>query len=110
LMAPSQCLPGQGASLSPFLDPTQYKAETRRGYQFRFIAGPPPAPGVADPARVSRTGLTRYAYVATPSQADRSGVKTICGDASGRVCVMASPSSPELEQGTCPTTDCLDLP
>jgi len=85
LAKPSACLPGYSGP--PMLDEPLATAEARNGYKRVFHAGP---------------ALASFAYVAIPVEGGRTGVRSFCGDASGRICYVADGSAPEVVDGGCP--------
>jgi type II secretory pathway pseudopilin PulG len=104
MVEPGTCLPGYPPGAPRFLDPTMAQA-TRRGYVFTFHEGPRPTPGTFDPARVSPTSMTSFAYTAVPAQPNQTGVRGFCGDASGLLCFTTDGSEPRPVAGACPA-DC----
>ena len=62
-----------------------------------FHPGPRVEPS---PAKASPSSLMAFAYVATPAVPGQTGVRTFCGDASGRICYATGVVVPEL--GVCP--------
>lgn len=103
LVTPSQCIPGYPPTAPTFLPPELTASSTRKGYTFTFQRGGPPESWRHDAERSSATGMLTFAYVALPAEPGRTGQRAVCGDASGRVCVMSS-SKLELEGGLCPTS------
>jgi hypothetical protein len=107
LMKPTGCIPGSGLT-HPMLDP-RFSMDVRHGYQFRFYPGPKPEAGTFDPARVSPTSITAFAVVATPVDTGRTGIRTLCTDDSGILCMIDSVNEAEFAQGMCPMTTCRPL-
>lgn len=58
-------------------------ARPKSGYVRELVAGPP---GRDLPAGLSRSSVTSFAVVAHPITAGLTGVRSFCGDSSGRVC------------------------
>jgi hypothetical protein len=56
----------------------------RNGYARRLVAGP--RPRVLRPGLSSPTSIQSYAYTATPTEGFRSGARSFCADATGRLC------------------------
>jgi type IV pilus assembly protein PilA len=107
LITPSSCIPGYAATSPTFLDAT-FANPTRHGYSFQLVPGPAPSAADFDAARASPTSLTSFAYVATPVSQNRTGVRSFCGDATGRICVNRDGSHFQVENGLCPA-DCENL-
>ena len=99
LAAPAGCVPGYSGP--ELLDRELAAAVDKGGYRRTFHPGPA-APGS------SPSSLTAYAYVAVPITPSQTGVRSFCGDASGRVCYEADGSEPEVVDGSCPA-DCASL-
>jgi type II secretory pathway pseudopilin PulG len=75
LTRPGDCL--ANATLPQFLDPGTI-ASPKSGYVREFVPGPP-APG-------SATSTSGYAFLAYPVTVGQTGVRSFCGDSSGRIC------------------------
>lgn len=101
---PALCIPGHSGPA--LLEGPGATTGLKRGYERSFHAGP--APSDALPPTVSRSSLTSFAYVAIPSQPGHTGVRSFCGDASGRVCYKVDGSAPDVVAGFCPE-DCVTL-
>jgi type II secretory pathway pseudopilin PulG len=104
LAAPTSCLPSYTGA--PPLSAELAQAQVKNGYRRTFHAQPM-EPGLLPPT-VSRSSLSRYAYVAVPETRNQSGVRSFCGDATGRICYEPDGSDIEVEDGLCPS-DCADL-
>ena len=103
LAAPVQCIPGfQGSAM---VDDRVLSTGEERGYRRAFHPGPLAEPA---PPRASKSSLMAFAYVAAPVQQGRTGVRSFCGDASGRVCYTSGATAPEPVLGVCPA-DCTPL-
>lgn len=104
LAAPGRCLPSySGETLLPA---ELAAAVSKQGYKRTFHAGP--AAGGTLPPSVSRSSLMSFAYVAVPLTASQTGVRSFCGDATGRICYKKDGSEIEVVQGVCPD-DCESL-
>jgi len=98
LAAPDGCIPGhQGPSV---VDSRLLSIAADKGYLRSFHPGPRADPA---PRNASPTSLMAFAYVARPVAPGKSGVRTFCGDASGRICYAIGTVAPE--SGVCPE-DC----
>jgi type IV pilus assembly protein PilA len=105
LLAPAGCLPAYAGP--PFADASLASRE-KSGYRREFHPGST-VDAALDGSPVPPRSLTSFAYVAVPVKAGQSGVRSFCGDASGRVCSV--PSGPvEASRGECPAApECVDL-
>ncbi|HEU0109158.1 MAG TPA: DUF4190 domain-containing protein [Vicinamibacteria bacterium] len=98
LATPEQCIPAHhGPSL---ISASLVSSATENGYRRAFHPGPRAQP---TPPNASPSSLMAFAYVATPAAPGRTGVRTFCGDASGRICYATGAVVPVL--GACPE-DC----
>jgi type II secretory pathway pseudopilin PulG len=104
LAAPTSCLPSYTgpAPLSAELA----QAQVKNGYRRTFH--PKPMEANLLPPSVSRSSLSSYAYVAVPETRHQTGVRSFCGDSTGRICYEPDGSDIEVEDGLCPS-DCADL-
>jgi hypothetical protein len=96
LAAPARCIPGfQGGAIADGRVPS---TGGENGYRQVFHPGP-----AADPAppRSSKSSLMAYAYVAVPAVRNQTGVRSFCGDASGRLCYTVG-EMPAPVLGVCP--------
>ena len=97
LAAPGQCIPGfQGAAM---VEDRLLSTGDEHGYRRRFHPGPRAEP---TPPRASKSSLMAFAYVAVPVQPGKTGVRSFCGDASGRICYTTGATAPEPVLGVCP--------
>jgi hypothetical protein len=95
LAAPQGCIPGgHGPSV---ISERLLSTAVDKGYRRTFHPGPRVEPS---PAKASPSSLMAFAYVATPAVPGQTGVRTFCGDASGRICYATGVVVPEL--GVCP--------
>ena len=107
LAAPATCLPGYSGL--NFLEPEFASAKVKSGYQRTFHPGPAAAAGAGGTAPPPKA-LETWAYVAVPVTPGTTGVRSFCGDASGRVCAVKV-GSIDASGGQCPPPPaCLDLP
>ena len=98
LASPAQCIPGHhGTSV---VAERLLSTAADKGYRRSFHSGPRAEP---TPLNASPTSLMAFAYVATPVEPGKTGVRTFCGDATGRMCYTTGKIEPEL--GVCPA-DC----
>jgi hypothetical protein len=97
LAKPASCLLGyRGPN---FLDETLAGAAESSGYDRAFHPGPAGPKG-----RTYRA----FAYVSTPREPGRTGVRSFCGDSTGRVCFDAAGAAIVPRDGLCPAS-CTDL-
>ena len=97
LATPEQCIPGHhGPSV---LDGRLLSTAAEKGYLRSFHPGPPVETAQT---KVSPTSLMAFAYVATPAVPGKTGVRTFCGDATGRICYAMGAVVPEA--GFCPAS------
>ena len=80
LAKPDDCL--SNSTSPPLLDKAAV-APTKSGYVRELVVGPA---GQALPAGLSRSSVTSFAFVAHPVTPGQTGVRSFCGDSSGRVC------------------------
>lgn len=104
LAAPGRCVPSYSGS--PLLPADLAAAVSKQGYKRTFHAGP--VAGGTLPAGVSPSSLTSFAYVAVPVTAAQTGVRSFCGDATGRICYERDGSEIRVVGGVCPA-DCEPL-
>jgi hypothetical protein len=98
LATPEQCIPGhRGPSV---ISGRLLSTATEKGYRRAFHPGPRAEPA---PPNASPSSLMAFAYVATPAARGKTGVRTFCGDATGRMCYATGAVVPVL--GVCPE-DC----
>src|SRR5262249_924539 len=102
LNAPQNCL-GAGASTTPFIAP-ELLLPTRSGFNRSFHPGRDAGYREGHPHQY----LQSFAYVASPVTLGRTGVRTFCGDSSGRICFVRSPEEMKVDYGLCPKA-CEDL-
>jgi hypothetical protein len=79
----------------------------RRGYRFELRLGP--RPESLDPTTAAASSTVKFAYIAVPETVNRSGVRSFCGDDTGRICYWSDGRTPPTEGGACPS-DCPILP
>jgi len=110
---PPECLARPAGCLSaysgpPLLDASLASLEEKAGYRREFHPGST-VDAALDGSKVPPKSLTSFAYVAVPVKAGQTGVRSFCGDASGRVCAV--PSGPvDASGGECPAPpECTDL-
>jgi hypothetical protein len=102
LNAPQDCLVTR-ASTNPYVAPELLLPE-RAGYRRTFYPGRDAGFRAGHPHQYLQT----FAYVAYPLVSGRTGVRTLCGDSSGRVCFTRSLGEMTVEYGLCPKA-CQDL-
>jgi type IV pilus assembly protein PilA len=97
LTAPSAgCIPSYPAAAPTFLDSQLTALASKSGYD-RSFDGTAPPPAVI-PNTSSLTSVGTYAYHATPSTPNQTGVRGFAGEASGRICF--TPSGAPVPPGT----------
>jgi len=97
LAEPASCMKGYRGPT--FLDRALASATERSGYDRAFHPGPA--------ARKEGT-YEAFAYVSTPREPGKTGVRSFCGDSSGRVCFDAGGAAMVPKKGLCPAS-CTDL-
>jgi len=105
LAEPSRCIPGySGPSV---LSSVIARAAMKNGYRRSFHAGTPVSPR---PSTLSPTSTMSFTYVAVPDKNRTTGVRSFCGDPSGRICYRVDGLMPEDLADACPTDpDCKTL-
>jgi hypothetical protein len=102
LSAPRECIPDYPPHGPTFLEGSLLGSEPRLGYRREFHSGPAASP--SERTGHSSTSLKAFAYVALPAISGRTGVRSFCGDATGRICALrGAPAA--IEGGRCPA-DC----
>lgn len=97
LGTPTQCIPGYPPTGPTFLDPSLTRVTPKSGYSRRFYPG---TPGEQS-SQVSPSSIRSFAYVAVPTERNRTGVRGFCGDDTGRICYSSDGSAPPVENGQC---------
>ena len=80
LAKPDDCL--SNSTAPRFLDRATI-ASPKSGYVRELVVGPA---GRDLPAALSRSSVTSFAFVARPINSGQTGVRSFCGDSSGRIC------------------------
>ena len=101
LTQPETCLTGFPKDEAPFLDPTHDWLETRHGYQRKFQLGPKTGPDVLRAAGASPESSRSFTFTTTPEMPGQTGLRSFCGDASGKICFVASGAPPTVKDGRC---------
>ena len=106
LARPAECIPAYDGPT--FLDPQMASLAVKSGYRRAFHGRPAMSAG-ADGSAPPPRALEGWAYVADPVTPGQTGVRSFCGDASGRICAV--PSGPiDASGGECPPPpSCPDL-
>ena len=86
-----------------FLDHALASGAPKSGYRRTFHAGAAPSSEEGAASR-SPSSMESFAYTAVPLQANQTGVRGFCGDATGRLCVTLDGSEPEVVNGECSQT------
>ena len=97
LAEPASCLKGYEGPY--FLDKPLASATQKSGYKRTFHPGP---------AGQKAGTYKAFAYVSTPLEPGKTGVRSFCGDSSGRVCFDAKGAAIVPKDGLCPAS-CTDL-
>lgn len=92
LSRPAECIPGYSGP--SFLDPMTLTSP-KNGYVRELRPGTPIEPGVTG---VSPTSTNGFAIIAYPAVAGKTGIRSFCADASGRVCSMTGDASALVEE------------
>jgi hypothetical protein len=97
LAKPGSCV--QGYAGPAFLDEQLATAPVKMGYKRAFHPGP----------AGKRPGTYRsFAYTASPHDPGKTGIRSFCGDSSGRICFDPKGSPIVPSSGACPQA-CADL-
>lgn len=97
LSKPGACVKGYAGPA--FLDEQLAAATDKTGYKRAFHPGP---------AGKRPATFTRFAYTATPLEPGRTGMRSFCGDSTGRICFDPKGSPIVPAAGACPQA-CADL-
>ena len=108
LGAPSSCISALPPDAPAFLGAETATVSTRSGYERTFHPGPAANIDPHPRSSVSPTSISSFAYVAVPEEAQVTGRRGFCGDATGRICYTEDGSRPEPQDGHCPPS-CIDL-
>lgn len=95
LATPSPCLAGRPHEGPAFLSREVAALGDKQGYTRAFYLGNGQAP----------SRLRAFAYVASPTQPGRTGVRAFCGDATGRICFTTTIREMTIVRASCPE-DC----
>jgi type II secretory pathway pseudopilin PulG len=101
LGTPSGCIPNYDGPT--FLDRALASGAPKTGYRRTFHPGAAASSAQGASSR-SPSSLESFAYTAVPLQANQTGVRGFCGDATGRLCYTLDGSEPEVENGECSKT------
>lgn len=103
LAAPRDCRAALPENMPTFLDPTLARTTVERGgYRRVFHPGPAAAAEEIEKAGASRSSLLRWAYAAEPLVPGRTGVRSFCGDSTGRVCGTSGEAPLKVTDARCP--------
>lgn len=101
LKSPASCGRSWPAD-APFpLDPTYEWEGVKLGYARSFHPGPRASDEEALRAGAAPGSLKAFAYTATPVKAGETGLRAVCADSSGRLCVTADGREPSVKDGRC---------
>lgn len=106
LAAPAQCLADYPPNAPAFLSRELASDPVRSGYQFRFDGGDR-SDGIEAGSAVARS-FPAWVYTAEPTTPGTTGVRSFCGDSTGRICAYGDGRTPRPDAGRCPA-DCEDL-
>jgi hypothetical protein len=107
LMKPEECRAGYRPDGRPFL--SEPFVREKLGYDREFYPGPPSNPKVILFANLSRSSIQHFAVVAYTVRSGLTGVRSFCADYTGRVCVFADGSRPQIVNDQC-APHCSPLP
>src|SRR4249920_341578 len=101
LTAPESCRPDFPKEEGPLLDPTHDWLATRLGYVRKFHPGPlvDEETGLRDGAATG--SLKAFAFTVAPETPGQTGLRSFCGDSTGKVCAVASGAEPTVKEGRC---------
>jgi hypothetical protein len=104
LNRPSDCI--AGIPEEQMLDKA-YLATERNGYRRKFHGGEPVTNAKA---RNTPSGFVKtFAFTSVPITPGETGIRSFCGDHTGRVCVRTDGSEPPVKDGSC-AAPCTELP
>jgi type IV pilus assembly protein PilA len=106
LVRPQGCIPGYPDAAPVFLG--QEDPPTKLGYQREFVPGPATDNNYVALGNISPSSVESFAYIAYPASPGVTGVRSFCGDYSGRMCVYPDGSRPPADNGQC-ALDCTPL-
>lgn len=101
LTQPETCLTGFPRDEAPFLDPSHDWLETRHGYTRTFQLGPKVSPDAATAAGAWPESSKAFAFTTAPEKPGQTGLRSFCGDASGKICFLANGAPPTVKDGRC---------
>jgi hypothetical protein len=101
LTRPETCLTGFPRVEAPFLDPTHDWLETRHGYARKFHLGLKASPDTVRAAGASPESYKYFAFTTAPVKPGDTGLRSFCGDSSGKICFIASGAPPTVKDGRC---------
>lgn len=90
LSTPSGCIFSYSASAPTFMDQNITAMTPRSGYNRSFVTGT----ALLISSSIETGGIDGFAYVATPTTPNQTGVRGFATDASGRVCFTNNGVSP----------------
>lgn len=99
LARPQECMPTYPVDGPAFLG--EAYAPVKMGYQRELLTGDPADASDVAFANLSRSSVQSFAYVAYPAVVGTTGVRSFCGDYTGRMCVYMDGSRPPVENGGC---------
>jgi hypothetical protein len=101
LTAPESCRPDFSKEEGPLLDPTHDWLATRLGYVRKFHPGPPVDEETRLRAGAAAGSLKSFAFTVTPETPGKTGLRSFCGDSTGKVCAVPSGAEPPVKEGRC---------
>jgi type II secretory pathway pseudopilin PulG len=107
LVKPAECIPGYPANGPSFL--LEALPALKLGYERELILGMPVDRSDVAFANLSPTSAESFAYIVYPVTAGTTGVRSFCGDYTGRICFYMDGSRPEVVGGQCDPS-CAALP
>jgi hypothetical protein len=102
LAAPRRCNPAYPVDGPVLMDSGLWPtAGVVGGYRRVFHAGPAADAAAILGAKASPSSLVSFAFVAVPVRFLQTGVRSFCGDATGRICSTGAGQTPAVEAGEC---------
>lgn len=115
LFRASECLPGYPQTDPWFVEENMAVPTRWRGpYVVTFHPGPKAPAEEIKKGKVSPSSVTAFAYTWVPQDMGGRGLRSFCGDASGRICYYPPGLLPPIKEGACmgiaangaPTAEC----
>jgi hypothetical protein len=107
LAEPATCLPYDAKDRGPFLEPSLASLQAKAGYRRTFHPGPLGTPRPAGRGQPRPSGITSFAYTASPDVPGVTGMRGFCGDSTGLICFTRDGREPGVTPaGRCDLSTC----